>query len=431
MKKIYPRILILGETFRKDTGGGITLINLFCDWPKKQIAIVTNQAIYSSPEYPASYYQLGRKEIKIKLQLLFLKNVTNSGIISPKQLCNPPATSIHGSLNKDSSRKIFIKLCINSLLFRYKLSKPLQKFIESFKPEYLYIQPNNYGFIVLSRYLIKRYKFKKVAIHFMDDFKFYKTDTSSIFVKWFYKRHFRLLKEIISKADNCMAISNLMSEEYGQLFQKKFNTFHNPVQIDQWNKPGFEKNINNKIEIVYSGRISVANYTAIMETIDAVDELSIKTGGQYSFRIYSPDKPTNMIDRIDHSNSIKFLGFKNQDEIKDIINSANIVLLPLSFEKEAFDRVYLSMPTKTAEYLACQAAILIYAPKNTALAKYATEKGFGYLVTERNHLKIIEGIQYLSKKTNREHFSKIALKLALSGHSLEAVSKKFVSSIRN
>lgn len=38
----YPRILIFGHSFNNYTGMGITLTNLFADWPKGNIAVWAN-----------------------------------------------------------------------------------------------------------------------------------------------------------------------------------------------------------------------------------------------------------------------------------------------------------------------------------------------------------------------------------------------------
>jgi len=422
----HNRILIIGETFRKDSGGGITLINLFHHWSKEQIAVVTDQSRFSSPEYPVAYYQLGRKEVKNKLQLLFVKNMPYSGIISPTQLNKHPSTSKHETVKFSSHLKISIKYCISALLGRYKLSTELKEFIEEFKPDCLYIQPNTYGYVLLARKLMRKYNFKKTSIHFMDDFKFYKTNKSPLLVKLFYKHHLKLLKNIVNKADSCLGISPLMSDEYRELFNKRFYTFHNTVCIEEWKTTKERKAGTETIDIIYSGRIGIANYSAIMETLHAVEEL-YKTGqGKFMFKIYSPDRPSGLIEKVNTSSCTWHLGFKTQQDIKDILSSANIVLLPLSFEQEAIARVYLSMPTKTSEYLACGAAILVYAPPSTALAAYVREKQFGYLVSEQGPKKITEGIKYLSQDDIREMYIQTALQLAKSEHSLQSVSQNFI-----
>ena len=37
--KQYPRVLLFGHCFNNYTGMGITLTNLFADWPKNNIAV--------------------------------------------------------------------------------------------------------------------------------------------------------------------------------------------------------------------------------------------------------------------------------------------------------------------------------------------------------------------------------------------------------
>ena len=41
-EKVYPKILIIGQPFNKNSGGGITMSNLFNGWPNESLAVATN-----------------------------------------------------------------------------------------------------------------------------------------------------------------------------------------------------------------------------------------------------------------------------------------------------------------------------------------------------------------------------------------------------
>lgn len=425
--KHYPKVLIVGETFRKDTGGGITLINLFSNWPKEQIAVVSDQNRYSNNKINATYYQLGVDEIKKGSLCPFIKTYEKSGVIVPTKNEKPPHSTKQYS-KRPSPFIISIKYCIVSFAIRFKVSDSLLAFVRQIKPDLIYIQPNSFGYALLAKELIAKHPFKKIVVHFMDDFKFYYYPKKSLLLKGFFKWHLSILKTIVNKADNCFGISPKMCTEYAFLFGKNFYTFHNPVCIGEWSnikEPPETDNELKTIKIVYSGRIGVANFTAIIEIIDAIEELNKRSSIDYYLEIYSPDKPIEILNRIYHSNHITYRGFQSQAFLVDIINSAQIVLLPLSFDKEAINRSYLSMPTKTSECLACSAAILIYAPLDTALVEYALAKGFGYVIRSQGIENIIEGLISLSDADVRIKYNKVALKIATSFHSLEKVSSDF------
>ncbi|MFW9989562.1 MAG: hypothetical protein ACFFC3_12980 [Candidatus Odinarchaeota archaeon] len=426
MPQQFPRLLILGETFRNDTGGGITLINLLNNWPKEQIAVISDQSKYSSYAYKSSYYQLGEEEIRNKIFNRFIKSYGKSGIIRPSNNIIPP-NSTKKYTKRPSFYTVSIKYCLTSLNIKCKISNRLLKFIKHFNPEILYIQPNSIIYVLLAKNLLKEYTFKRVAIHFMDDFKFYYNFKRSLFLRLFYEWHLSILRKIVDNTDRCFGISPKMCKEYSILFKKEFHSFHNPVRLSLWHEdqPILKKIESNKIRIVYSGRIGVANYNALNEIIDALEEFNPKTSTNYFLELYSPDKPKEIIEKIKQSKYISYEGFKSQEYIVERIKKSQIVLLPLSFDNEAIKRTYLSMPTKISEYLACSAAILVYAPSNTALVEYALSKQFGYVVQFKGIENIIKGFVALSDKDLRSAYSEVASKLAISTHSIDIVTVDF------
>ena len=63
MNKNFPKVLIIGETFNRFSGGGITLSNLFNSFPKKNIAVAANYLVInkSSNEICENLFRLGKE----------------------------------------------------------------------------------------------------------------------------------------------------------------------------------------------------------------------------------------------------------------------------------------------------------------------------------------------------------------------------------
>lgn len=59
----YPKILIVGQSFNLQSGGGITLTNLFYGWDKNNIAVAAETIGNPGFEVCKKYYQLGSLEI--------------------------------------------------------------------------------------------------------------------------------------------------------------------------------------------------------------------------------------------------------------------------------------------------------------------------------------------------------------------------------
>jgi len=56
----YPKTLILNSPFNNKTGGGITMSNLFRDWPKDRLALASNANLLVEADFSIcdNYFQL-------------------------------------------------------------------------------------------------------------------------------------------------------------------------------------------------------------------------------------------------------------------------------------------------------------------------------------------------------------------------------------
>jgi len=82
-KNSYPKVLILGETFRFNGGGGITLINLFKDWNPDNLAVVTERINETSFNTGCNkFYRLGHLEIKMPFPFNYINKIQISGYCS-------------------------------------------------------------------------------------------------------------------------------------------------------------------------------------------------------------------------------------------------------------------------------------------------------------------------------------------------------------
>ena len=82
----YPKILIIGQSFNIQSGGAITLTNLFYGWDKNNIAVAADAETIGNPGFEVceKYYQLGSLEIgrRFPFNLNPWSNYIESGIIN-------------------------------------------------------------------------------------------------------------------------------------------------------------------------------------------------------------------------------------------------------------------------------------------------------------------------------------------------------------
>lgn len=71
-------------------------------------------------------------------------------------------------------------------------------------------------------------------------------------------------------------------------------------------------------------------------------------------------------------------------ELPHKFGEADILYLPYDFSEKSLRFIRYSMPTKASEYMVSGTPVLIFAPSDTALARYAEEYRWAKVVTENN-----------------------------------------------
>ena len=79
-----PKVLIIGQPFNNDTGGGITLSSLFKGWDRDKLAVACSSYLLLNnidTEVCNTYYQLGEKEHRWTFPFNYLQRKYESGLI--------------------------------------------------------------------------------------------------------------------------------------------------------------------------------------------------------------------------------------------------------------------------------------------------------------------------------------------------------------
>lgn len=84
------------------------------------------------------------------------------------------------------------------------------------------------------------------------------------------------------------------------------------------------------------------------------------------------------------------------------------------------------MPTKAPEYMVSGTPIIIFAPEETAIVKYAKKYEWAKVITENNINEITGAIkQLIENKELRQHIAQNAIKIAEKNHNLIDVTNHF------
>jgi glycosyltransferase involved in cell wall biosynthesis len=431
-EKIYPKILIIGQTFNKNSGGGITISNLFHGWPKDKIAVASNVNLFSDLDISVceQYYQLGYngKLHPFPLNLFLPKIKCGSLIIKNKKIVGSEQRE---NLITGKYKKIYILLSvllkflgIYNLLYKLRITPDFKKWVTGYNPDIIYSQLSTLELIRFVTDMQKQFD-KPIALHIMDDWPISINKPSRLYN---YQKHIidREFRELLNRSPILMSICQAMSDEYEKRYKKHFIPFHNPIAIKDWtpcSKTHWE--INGVFKILYTGRIGKANGKAILfmaKIIDTMNSEEIKI----KLDIFTPDYNSKNAASINILRGVQVKNTVPHEKMPALLASHDLLFLPLDFDKIGIRFAQFSMPTKASEYMISGTPILVYADNRTALAKYAIKDSWAYVVTENNEKVLMLALNELySDHSLRKGLAERAMKIAIQNEDAEIVRERF------
>ena len=432
----YPKVLIIGSTFQTKSGGGITLKNLFSDWPVDKIGVITDRIAETDPGLKYSFYQLGWEEIRYPFPFYFMQSRIKSGPInfahkvggSSLKHHNSAISKIKGSM-RNNFNKILELIGITPLFNSIKVSDTLKRWILEFNPDLIYIRPFYTEVMTFGNSLFEELHIPYV-IHIMDDSVRY--NNRSLF-----KRHKRQnyiesqFKQLIVNASECLCISEAMATEYQLRYGRRFDHFRNPVDLDKW-LPFQKKDLNcsnNVLKIIYTGRLFPPTFFTLLDMCLAVDSLNRK-GKRVEIDIYSYDKNKRFNSRTKRLLGVNLKNPVSVDEVPLLVSNYDIFYLCLDFDKKAQEYSRLSLSTRTSEGMISGVPVLIYVPDSSAMSHYFKMHNAGIVVTNQDRSRLEEKIMLLCTDIDlREEVSRNAIKTAISDSRSDFVKESFRNSL--
>ncbi len=427
----YPKVLIIGQSFNKKNGGGVTISNLFKDWPKDKLAVASNNNLYSDLDTSVCsvYYQLGYNNKLHPFPLNIILPKINCGIIPINGNTNSTSTSV-APVKAGKYKLIYQALTavlhfsgIYNIFYTLKITPQFAAWVKQYNPDIIYAQLATLEMITFVDDVHELIK-KPVALHIMDDWPLTISKPGILHGYW-KKRIDKAFRVLINKSSVLMSICDAMSEEYKLRYAKNFIPFHNPIDIDYW-KPANTKNyiIENKFTILYAGRIGFGIQSSIKDIANAVKEIA-KNNSNIVFEIQTGDK--ELLDKSVQLNEyVKWTAPIPYTSLPAKFTSVDLLLLPQDFDYKSVQFLKYSFPTKVSEYMISGTPILVYGDKSTGLTKYALKNEWCYVVTQNNTAALISAINELYKNTAlRKKLGENAQQIAVATEDAITVRENF------
>lgn len=432
--KYYPKVLVIGNTFHTNSGGGITMSNLFKGWDQNRIAVLTYAMHLSEPGICNTYYQLGNKEdIRLFPFNIFHRKIKSGEIHLTKEnnFIKKDAQGLQRTSKKDVYyfihflvEKLITFIGIYHFVYRLRISKELTRWIEQYNPEIIYAQASNMQLVRFLNSVYKKFKIPYV-LHIMDDYYNTMVKGGMLYPYWKDKLG-KEYKTLLRNADSLMSISEGMSKAYHQRFHMNFIPFHNPISTELWLKNSKENWKSNSIfTLMYAGRIGIGSEKSLIDIAEAVEELA--DGGLHiNLKIQRNMNCSKLPTKLLKLKSTRLSSAVDYIQLPSQLSSADVLVLPIDFDKESIKYIKYSMPTKVSEFMITGVPILVYAPENTALTEYAKEYDWALVVSKNNKDELKKAIidLYLNEELRKQLGCK-AKKLALNKHDSKVVCENF------
>lgn len=423
-----PKVLIIGQPFNNDFGGGITQANLFGGWHKDKIAVVCTDHMFNNlnTEICDTYYLLGSEEYKWNFPFNLLQRKVLSGSVKVKKSNDKPGpVSAKAKFRTKIIDKYFYPFLEYIGLFhsisKITLSDKLCKWLDEYNPDVIYAQATSREGVLFCR-LLQEYVKKPMIYHVMDDWPS-TISQKGLLKNFWHKKIDRELRALMDKSTILLSISHDMAEEYKIRYGKSFITFHNPIEIDFW-KSHQRKNyqLGTTPSILYAGRIGPGIETSLETIAKAIEQVNMQFSRTVKFILQTKDKPL----WVDSYNCVTHKAMVPYDELPRVFAEADFLYLPYDFSEESIRFIKYSMPTKAPEYMISGTPVIMFGPGDTALMKDGQRNNWAKVVTENNVEALAEAINTLiTNDTLRKELAENAIRIAETNYNSVKIRNEF------
>jgi len=434
-----PKVLILNQPFVTNTGGGITLSNLFSGWDSDKLAVACLGYVLTPHIDPAicnNYYQLGDDERNWVFPFNILSRSYKSG---PIKFTDTSKKNVVEEATKSKTRVGLLKRYLNPALEYTGLSQVISKttlspkfknWLDEYSPDVIYVQSTERESLLFYTEVLDYLKHTPKVFHMMDDWVM-QIGAKGLFSSYWKNRADKEFKKLLERVDTHLSISDYMAKEYKKRYGYDFTTFHNPIDLDFWQKgqkTQYELSDDKAPKLLYAGRISLGIDESLETIAKAVAVINAELQMNMQFVIQSAQTPAwiKKYPVIVHKKLVDY------DRLPFEFGSPDFLILPYDFSPKGMAFIKYSMPTKASEYMASGTPIIIYSPQETALVDYAQQYKWATIVTDPEGNKLVEGLKkMILDKNYRQNLAEKAKGIAAQRHDIRTVTEDFQKILAN
>jgi glycosyltransferase involved in cell wall biosynthesis len=339
----YPRLLVVCESpFSLDNGFGVTLTNLLEGWPGDRIGLL----------YTYEYQKLDRC---VKFQAL-------------------------AKLPGGSRRLALIPFLLGlNPQWRGRYSRFwCRRVCRSFQPEIVYTFFHSLSTFRFGHWIAQQYAVPHV-IHSGDD----RLDLT------------QQTKNMVQLAAARYAISEPMAQDYQCRYGCRFEVLHNGAAPDYFPAARLTEDRQSVRVIRYLGSLhSWLHYDSLRLLRKAVDWLTM-CGQQWNVELYGRADQLELEGSGILGKNVSYHGQVTRSQGIELLQEADLLVLPLTCNPEELKSYRFSFPTKLAEYLATGVPILLLSDADAASARFCRSNSVAHLIDQPSVQQISDYLNQL------------------------------------
>ncbi|RSZ40122.1 glycosyltransferase [Variovorax beijingensis] len=421
----FPKILIVnGEPLNGVSATGITVANLFKDWPNGAISQIYTANIPTNADQCKFSSRLTARD------LLPFARLRSAATPSIEMFIDGRVTGPSVAVAKIGIRAKLQYACAPLLDFLpYRLPISLMRQVEEFQPDLIYSLLGNIRITRLAHELGRRLRIPVVP-HFMDDWlaTYSVPDKSS--GTWLHRIVLnRAVQHLFDRVPFGMAIGDMMAKEYSRKFGCDFLPFMNPVDSvfsDRETKCGSTA----PLVFVYVGGLHLRRDQVLLDLIDVLSRIN-QDRAVAELHIYAPkvdEKKATQLAEL--STTVHYCGSIAAHEVAKILKCCDVAVHVESTEPNIAQYTRFSVSTKIPQYLAAGLPTLAYGPAASASSSYIEDSKVGVSVAGGNKSALFSAVSRLVSDCQwREELSHSAVNVARERHLGERVRYAFTTAL--
>lgn len=215
--------------------------------------------------------------------------------------------------------------------------------------------------------------------------------------------------QLMHGADQVIVPNSTFAQAYAQRYQINPSVVANPAEPAAYAKERLPWPFKpGAMSVVFTGSVYWGHYDALRGVAQALDAL----GAGARLHIYSDQSPQTLEEN-SITGPIEHHDFVQPPDIFQVQQTADVLLLPLSFNSSIPEAVRTACPAKVGEYLASGRPILAHVPPDCFVGKLFKERACAAVVDRQDKGELLNALQRIRDDAAwREELVKNALATA-------------------